>query len=148
MSTVTTTETLPHSDLRYHTEPPSRSEIITLVSDYYAEDPRRRGINGPVGCSYHAPARGEDPNELGDTYCAVGVFIEDTDEIEDADLGNSVWNWKGDLEALLLDPYKGHPIRFWNDLQVFHDNKIHFHPVSGLTEEGERMVKELHATWD
>ena len=137
-------ELLPHSDLKYHTAPPSRAQIIDLVADYYAEDPRRRGVNGNVGCMYHA-----DQSELGETYCAVGVFIEDTDDIEGRDHSRDVELWENtDLDEIIMEPYKGHPIRFWRDLQVFHDNKVHFDPVSGLTEEGERMVKELHATWD
>ena len=69
-------EKLPHSDIHYHTTPPSRAQIIDLIAHYYAEDPRRRGVNEGVGCMYHA-----DTSELGETYCAVGVFIEDTDEI-------------------------------------------------------------------
>ena len=93
---------------------------------------------------YHA-----DQSELGETYCAVGVFIEDTDDIEGRDHSRDVELWENtDLDEIIMEPYKGHPIRFWRDLQVFHDNKVHFDPVSGLTEEGERMVKELHATWD
>ena len=135
---------LPHSNLKYHTTPASRAQIIDLVAAYYAENPKRRGMNGNVGCMYHA-----DQSELGETYCAVGVFIEDTDDIEGTDQGRNGEQWTNtDIEDILMDPYKGHPVRFWSDLQIFHDNTAHFHPISGLTEEGEIMVKELHATWD
>ena len=137
-------ELLPHSKLKYHTTPASRAQIIDLVANYYAEDPRRRGLNGKIGCMYHA-----DRRELGDTYCAVGVFIGETENIEGAAHARNVEQWENtDIEAILMNPYKGHPVRFWNDLQIFHDNTAHFHPISGLTAEGERMVEELHANWD
>ena len=139
----TPTKYLPHSAFPYPTLP-SRSEIIDLVAAYYGQDPARRGTNGTVGCMYHS-----DTSPLGETYCAVGVFIEDTDDIEDSDAANNVANWVcTDLEAILMEQFKGHPLQFWNDLQMFHDHHPHFNEVTGLTEKGKQTVKDLHDTWD
>lgn len=137
-------ELLPHSDIKYHTTPPSTAEIIDLITDYYAEDPRRRGVSKQSGCLYRA-----DTSELGETYCAIGVFIEDTDDISGLDHARNIDNWtETNLEDVIMDPYKGHPKLFWSDLQIFHDNKANFHPISGLTLHGEQKVRELHADWD
>ena len=137
------TKYLPHSAFPYPALT-SRSEIIDLVAAYYGQDPARRGVNGNVGCMYHA-----DTSPLGDTYCAVGIFVEDTDEIEDTDAGQNVSNWVcTNLEDVLMEQFRGHPLRFWQDLQLFHDKHEHFNEVTGLTKEGEQTVKDLHDTWD
>jgi hypothetical protein len=93
---------------------------------------------------YHA-----DSSPLGETYCAVGIFIEDTGDIEGTDAANNVTNWlETDLEDVLMKQFRGHPLEFWNDLQMFHDLHEHFNEVTGLTEKGEQTVKDLHANWD
>ena len=79
---------------------------------------------------------------------APWVSLSKTQATEGTDAANNVINWlETELEDVLMEQFKGHPLQFWNDLQMFHDHNEHFNEVTGLTEKGKQTVKDLHANW-
>ncbi len=97
-------------------------DIIKETCSYYEEDPpgRRAVIGMEEECVY----------ESGDgKMCSVGrcmlpekrkllidqtqLRIQDVLTLLDA----------GHIDELLLEPYRGHPLEFWMDLQCLHDDR-------------------------
>jgi len=83
------------------------------------------------------------------TMCAVGrCCLEpkvswDSDCMHILDLGGEPVN----LESELKPEYRGHDIRFWKDIQLFHDKCFNW-TDSGLSDDGVFKRRYLHRKWD
>lgn len=103
----------------------TKQQILEETYNYYTEDVNRRA-NGPSGCLYTYIF--EDGTK---THCAVGRCLKP--EFQEKDLDSTLFTDPSDtscmslkdLESLLQDKYKGHELRFWRDLQYFHDTNKH-----------------------
>lgn len=92
-------------------------KVLAETIQYYCEDPRRRAVTADGECRYYD---GETDN-----CCAVGRCLIDpvdhegmigtVDELFDpVDYGED--------ETILKKEYRGLPIRFWMELQDWHDD--------------------------
>lgn len=119
------------------------SEIIdeTLATGYTKAN---RGVGWDGTCRYIEPIKG--------VCCAVGRCCEAPSEDwwgswtylrlhKDADVLRP-----DEREALLKPEYRGHSAFFWLDLQGLHDDSDNW-TETGLSEEGEELVKKLREKW-
>lgn len=113
----------------------TKLEIFNETVEYYSTNPAKKRGKGSLGCQYLT-----DEGQM----CAVGRccvdpspdWIGGCDSIRSAkDMRNFI-----ELEDLLKPEYRGHTIRFWQDLQSFHDSSEHF-TAKGLTEKGLAWIK-------
>lgn len=123
----------------------TKQQILEETYNYYTEDVKRRAT-GPRGCLYTYIF--EDGTK---THCAVGRCFKP--EFQEKDLENeffidpddtSCMSLK-DLESLLQDQYKGHELKFWRDLQYFHDTNKHWNNI--LTNRGQMYYDNLVNKW-
>lgn len=117
----------------------TKHEIIDETVEYYSIDPKnRRGIskNG-LTCVYYTETQGIIK------MCAVGRCLIDPKVF--ASSLSSVSHVLKDNDQLLKEQYRGHPIKFWLDIQYLHDWNSYWDEV-GLTEAGRYKVKELKET--
>lgn len=96
-------------------------EIIQETVAYYLEDPSRRALIGEDNeCVYE--------NDDG-KMCAVGRCMIPTVRkkyINLAQVGVEeliIQNRAKSIDDVILEPYRGHPIDFWTDLQSLHDDQ-------------------------
>lgn len=123
----------------------TKQQILEETCNYYTEDVKRRAT-GPRGCLYTYIF--QDGTK---THCAVGRCFKT--ELQEKDLDNELFIDPGDtscmslkdLESLLQDKYKGHELRFWGDLQNFHDTNDYWD--SSLTDIGQVYYDSLVKKW-
>lgn len=116
-------------------------EIINETVEYYSADVSRRSVSPEGGCYYKLEIEGEETK-----YCAVGRCFDQS--VADMDHQNGVFHYltdlkdKNSLDEDLLPQYKGHPIEFWNTLQMLHDRNGYW-DHTGLSPVGYVAYKEL-----
>lgn len=117
----------------------TRSQIIEETINYYS-DSKKRGLSDKNICQYIT----KDGN-----MCAVGRCLinpsdpklvaedgDDTVQVEDIE----------NLDNLLKEEYRGHPLDFWTHLQMWHDSNNHF-DENGITEKGKNAMWRLRTKW-
>lgn len=119
-------------------------EIIEETFKHYSEDTSRRGIGRGI-------ERGHCAYFLDDKRkCAVGRCL--TDEVlkkvernfnlNNTDLNGLLYSTGKGLDEILKEPYRGMTLKFWRDLQHFHDTYDNW-TRDGVTEEGLRVYNIL-----
>ncbi len=90
-------------------------KVLSETVQYYCEDPSRRGISAEGACLYYDPET--------DNCCAVGRCLEDPISAE-GDWGavEDLFDADFEGEAILKEEYRGLPIKFWSQLQNWHDD--------------------------
>lgn len=119
------------------------TEIIdeTLAAGYTLTN---RGIGFDGICRYIDPKNG--------VCCAVGRCCDAPSESWWGSWAHLRLSIDGEVlrpdqrETLLKPEYRGHSAFFWMDLQELHDDSDHW-TETGLSEAGERQVKELREKW-
>lgn len=130
----------------------SKLEIINETVSFYSADTKRRSVNGiktTPNCQYIS----EDGRS-----CAVGRCL--TSKVKDK-VATSLYNnsdfqglvvgmvncqWSEadlNLNKVLKPSYRGHNLRFWEDLQSLHDIDGYWNET-GLTIEGNEELEKLN----
>ena len=116
----------------------TKAEVINETASFY--NLGNRGIaEGGDKCNYYV----EECDNV--KLCAVGRYLKDP------------WSWGCEpsvraiepsrLEDALKEEYRGHSNAFWNDIQIFHDNRDNW-TDEGLSERGEKIRDQLLRIWD
>lgn len=97
------------------------AEIIFETIQFYLADLSRRAKRDNNTCFY------VDPIYPG-TYCAVGRCMtpEALSEVGSSRGSVCILDDTYDLDTLLQEPYRGHPIGFWSALQSLHDSDYYW----------------------
>lgn len=118
----------------------SKLEILNETIQFYGEDNNRRAIE-ESSCLY---------NTSDGRHCAVGrCFLKRIKSLGINFKQNSgvTPDMIDDFEKKLLAKYRGHSDKFWLNLQMLHDDDGVW-DEKGLTERGERKVKEFKEIFD
>lgn len=118
----------------------TKLEIIDETINYYS-NPNNRGITGNM-CKYLT-----DNGKM----CAVGRCMAKphTSYLGAASrilIRDGTQELKLELEPLLKEEYRGHSVKFWNDLQHLHDRAQHF-TYTGFSHKGIEFIDELKAAY-
>lgn len=115
-------------------------EILDETVAYYSEDLSRRGINSEGLCVYEAEGR----------YCAVGRCLIDPKKFQEAikNAGSAtaiIYLKEKNLfnDSMFKEEYRGHPIKFWRNLQTLHDTK-EFWVKGGLSDNNQILSGLKH----
>ncbi len=118
----------------------TKQQIIKETAQTY--NIHKRAESGRGGCTYL--------NLKTLNKCAVGRCIKPEKIVVKAIAEHeaSVYslNWDFPIEEILEERYKGHELDFWNDLQLFHDEKT-FWGESGVSKEGRIRKNLLLKRW-
>lgn len=100
-------------------------KVLSETVQYYCEDPSRRGVTADGACLYYD---GETDN-----CCAVGRCLLDPTKAE-GDLGAVEDLFDNDYEGqgILKEEYRGLPLKFWSQLQNWHDNNDLWNDNEGI----------------
>jgi hypothetical protein len=99
----------------------TKIEIISETVEFYSADTSRRSFvmkGSTTQCVYNA---GDD------RHCAVGRCMTEELKSQGVDLENNSEPLEGvmenysEVDELLEQKYHGHSLKFWRDLQSFHD---------------------------
>lgn len=113
------------------------STMATILKDtkeFYEKDTDRRAFIGE-SCVFTAK---------DDTHCAIGRYLKP--EYQTTDWEYNIDESVGTLhnfDGYLVDSVKGLPLRFWIDLQIFHDSSENWFPVQGMTVLGKSSYNIL-----
>jgi hypothetical protein len=123
----------------------TKQQILEETYNYYTEDVKRRAV-GPRGCLYTYILDNGTKKHCAVGRCFKPEFQEkDLDSTLFTDPSNTSCMSLKDLESLLQDKYKGHELRFWRDLQFFHDTNGYWD--SSLTDIGQIYYDSLVKKW-
>lgn len=130
----------------------TKEEIINETVKFYSTDPKRRSVNnkkeGTPNCQY---VSGDGRN------CAVGRCLTTkiknkvaTSTYNNSDFQGLVHGMIGcewdkteeNLDKLLKPSYRGHNLRFWEDLQNLHDVDDYWNET-GLSADGTYDLEKL-----
>lgn len=124
----------------------TKLQIIDETEIAYSDPSNRANIkekDGIESCSYlnqgKICALGRcmiDPGEVDRKYGSDEVMV-----LIDALEEDSVT-----LDDLLKEKYRGHDLKFWADLQDFHDRGEHFH-ITGISAAGKQYLSNLREFW-
>lgn len=129
----------------------SKEEIINETVNFYSADPKRRSVNGDSHSSQCNYVSTDGRN------CAVGrcltTKVKDkivTSEYNSSDfqglvVGMVECSWAEadkNLNKVLKPSYRGHSLRFWEDLQSLHDCDTYWNET-GLTIAGIDNMERL-----
>jgi hypothetical protein len=126
----------------------TKIEIISETVEFYSADTSRRSFvfnYGSTSCMYNS----------GDgRHCAVGRCMTEELKSQGVDLKNNntaleevIENYS-EVDELLEQKYHGHPLKFWIDLQNFHDQNDNW-DKKGVSIHGKmslNRLKEEYAT--
>lgn len=125
----------------------SKIDIINETYKYYTEDTDKRGLDAENNCVY---------KNFQGKMCAVGRCINwekyylttfkhvgDVFDLADLlDLTDDLNNKT--IDACLLKEYHGHSVKFWQDLQDWHDTNYHWDIKNKtITEKGKNQYQIL-----
>ena len=117
-------------------------EITLETINFYSKNPECRSLGEDTNCLY-APSE-HSPG------CAVGRVIDRTVcQLQEGRCASTTFNAMGSREKYNphkhnREGYKVGGIKFWEDLQNFHDNSNYWDGMSGeLTLEGHAKAKQL-----
>lgn len=102
------------------------SKVLAETVQYYCEDPSRRAVDAEGECSYY--------DSKTDNVCAVGRCLIDPVDSEGV-LGNvhDLFDQDDGVGDNILKPeWRGLPVRFWLDLQDWHDSDSRWADHAGL----------------
>lgn len=94
-------------------------EIINETVAFYTEDPDRRAVDDGGTCTYFDDNTGK--------MCAVGRCLVDAEEVADnwgdaEDLLEGYGSYNTSGQSMFKPEYQGLPLKFWRDLQRWHDD--------------------------
>lgn len=107
----------------------TKVQIINETVEYYSNNPR--GLDSSGHCTYY--------NKRTESMCAVGRCLE-LDEAKKLANTDITADTIPNLDNKLQPPYKGHPVEFWEDLQVLHDTSRYWNNNS-ITDVGKKAVE-------
>lgn len=124
----------------------TKLEIIEETVDYYRVNPR--GVYNKVQCIYKS--------EEG-AMCAVGRCLSEDALYEFRNSRQTVTGLNSrcetnnrTLDDIMKEEYRGHPLKFWRDLQIFHDSHSHWTKNGNgceLTCAGMNELENLKKRW-
>lgn len=129
----------------------TKQQIIQETKDFYAGDPvGRRALDVVFGCKYITEdgrmcAFGRVQINPTDRCCNVQLIVAqfiDPGKLKGLDINDSDVIPVG----LLKQQYDGHEIKFWQDLQMFHDTHTYW-DKEGLTKRGYDQFDHLMETY-
>jgi hypothetical protein len=110
----------------------SINEIINETESIYS-DPKNRGLHDNGGCQYLT---------LDGKMCAVGrCMIKPS-----VDMYGTVSGYD-EFDLLLKPEYCNHPIRFWIDIQNWHDDDSNF-TETNISISGITNLKKIRDKWE
>tara|TARA_R110000796_G_scaffold10289_2_gene34341 strand:+ start:3732 stop:4112 length:381 start_codon:yes stop_codon:yes gene_type:complete len=119
----------------------SKLEILEETIEYYTTQQNSRSLNKQGECVYN--------NEDG-SHCAVGRCFTEKYKAQGSDFefneykGVEDLNKKeGKLDSFLSEEYKGHEVKFWNELQQLHDSEYNWKEDFILSEKGNAFARKL-----
>lgn len=122
----------------------TKEEIIRETAAFY--NSKNRSLKG-----YNCVYVGEKGRQCAFARCAIEPKPEwDTPNKtgEPTDVNYIVNKYAdGDVDKLLKPQYQGHPIRFWLDIQGFHDKSNNW-DNEGLSEAGADEERRLLDYWE
>ena len=132
----------------------TKEEIINETVKFYSADTKRRSVNEEVGTSgcYYALEDGRN--------CAVGRCLTtkiknklktshihfNNCDFQGLIVGMVKCEWDNtdeNLDKLLKPSYRGHSLRFWEDLQSLHDIYDYWNET-GLTIKGNEVLEQIN----
>ena len=130
----------------------SKLEIINETVSFYSADTKRRSVNGnetTPGCKYVS----EDGRSCAVGRCLttkvkdkVATSLYNNSDFQGLVVGMVNCSWAEadlNLNKILKPSYRGHNIRFWEDLQSLHDVDD-FWNENGLTIKGNQELDNLN----
>ena len=108
-------------------------KVLDDTKEFYDKNPSKRGRE-PNGCVFET----EDGRR-----CAIGRYLtkKDLKNIHKEDLNGGVG--PAEIRHLVTSAvFKRLPVRFWDDLQAFHDDSSHW-DSNGITYYGMRRYESL-----
>jgi hypothetical protein len=120
----------------------TKIEIISETAEFYSADTSRRSFvmkGSTTQCVYNA---GDD------RHCAVGRCMTEGLKSQGVDLENNnsaleeVVASYSEVDELLEQKYHGHSLKFWGDLQRFHDQSDNW-DKEGVSTYGKRVLNRL-----
>lgn len=114
----------------------TKLQIIQETADYYSADPSKRAVNDG-NCYYFSP---------DEQKCAIGRLSKIPKKLED--VSRAYYTIEELLPARFSDKqifkkdYQGHEVKFWMDLQNFHDSNK-FWTKTGLSAKGRNKLESL-----
>lgn len=113
----------------------TKLQIIQETADYYSADPSRRAVDD--GCCYYF---------LDNKKCAIGRLSNIARKLEDVSQAyytiEDLLSEKFSDKQIFKKEYQGHEVKFWSDLQNFHDSEK-FWTKTGLSSKGRRRLQAL-----
>jgi hypothetical protein len=122
----------------------SKHDIIIETVEYYQKNKRGMLETPMLQCVYY--------DEEGDITCAIGRCMKNPKTFETIySAVNHLFKDESELDEVLKEEYKGHDLKFWTSLQIFHDNDNNWVTKEDggneLTEQGLKKVTELMETY-
>ena len=114
----------------------TKLQILQETADYYSADPSKRAT-GDGNCYYFSP---------NEQKCAIGRLSKIPKKLEE--ISQACYTIEDLLPAKFSDKqifkkdYQGHEVKFWMELQNFHDYDK-FWTKTGLSAEGRRKLQSL-----
>jgi hypothetical protein len=120
----------------------TKIEIIEETANYYNDS--NRSVNNDGECVYI----GQDGAMCAFSRCcnenSRGYLLAVDNRRLSAHKGVGSLE---DPESLLKEEYKGHSLRFWKDIQRFHDDDENWNEY-GITESGIKELEKLKKLWE
>lgn len=123
----------------------TKVEIINETIEYYSKDPNNTRGMMYSSCTYLtsdgkmcAFGRVMKPEIREEYRNNINQTVQDLN-----DQYSNLENTKG-LDSILMDDYKGHDLKFWKDIQFFHDESNHWSIIDNkITGNGEEFIEYL-----
>ncbi len=113
----------------------SKVEIIKFIADYYTS--KNRCVDNQGNCSLCLDNK---KSALG--LCMLPVKIEKALDYVFCPSAQDIDKLFGGIDNALKKQYRGHEVKFWRNLEIFHDVGK-FWDEDGLTDEGFREKQWL-----
>ena len=116
-----------------------KKEIVDTVVDHIKNN--GRSVNEKNQCLYY--------NEKDGNKCAVGMFLENPEEIQENYCEQSVeaiYDFD-ELDNCLKDEYQNHGLDFWKQVQYLHDDNENWDDNNNLTNDGVEKYNKILNTF-
>jgi hypothetical protein len=122
----------------------TKLEIIEeLFDNHFVKNPNKRGVSEfegrPICVYYKADTRNKCAVGMCLTTKALSHIGREHFEGDVRDLDDFLSN---NLDYYMKDQYRGHSLKFWDDLQTLHDSTRHW-TNTGLSDEGQEQLADL-----
>ena len=129
----------------------TKKQIINETFNYYNKNPKKRRslmrkdtFDELSVCVY---------NGKNNTHCAVGRLFTNEYKNQGKNFDGNTLNIHdltirhSGIDKLLKPSYAGHPIHFWIDLQILHDDEDYWYDDKA-TDAGHVWKRTLHRKWN